>query len=41
MIAAGFEPASPAIKRLYTYALDSTVTGIGRLGIIQTKMQDK
>ena len=29
MPSAGFEPATPAIKRLQTYALDSIATGIG------------
>ena len=29
MPSAGFEPATPATKRLLTYALDRTVTGTG------------
>ena len=29
MPSAGFEPAIPAIKRLQTYTLDRTATGIG------------
>jgi len=29
MLSAGFEPATPAVKRLKTYYLDGTATGIG------------
>jgi hypothetical protein len=29
MFSAGFEPATQVIKRLHTYVLDSTTTGIG------------
>jgi len=29
MLSAGFEPAIPAMKRVQTYALDRTATGIG------------
>ena len=29
MLSAGFEPATPAIKRLQTYALDRIATGTG------------
>ena len=32
---AGFEPASPAIRRLQNYALDRTTTGIGDPYIIR------
>ena len=33
MPSAGFEPSIEALKRLQTYALDSTVNGIGRPAI--------
>jgi hypothetical protein len=33
MPSSGFEPAIPAVKWLQTYALDRTVTGIGKDGI--------
>jgi hypothetical protein len=31
MPSAGFEPAISSVKRMKTYALDSTATGIGKL----------
>ena len=37
MTTGGFEPAIPAIKRLQTYALESTATGIGRCGTVHVK----
>jgi hypothetical protein len=38
MPSAGFEPAIPAIKRLQTYALDSTATGIGNSLIVEIEI---
>ena len=34
MSSARFEPAIPTIKRVQTYALDGTVTGIGKFNLI-------
>jgi hypothetical protein len=34
MPSAGFEPTIPAIKRLHTYALDCTVTGIDIIPVV-------
>jgi len=36
MPSAGFEPATPAIKRRQTYALDRKVTGIGKKKVNQS-----
>ena len=33
MPSAGFEPAILEIKRVQTYALDDTATGIGSIGV--------
>jgi hypothetical protein len=38
---AGFKPATPAIKRPQTYALDRAVTGIGTNRILDTKIIKK